>query len=105
MLSLMLEDPRLSQRVEGMDDEIGRYFERVVEAGRRAHEHLVEANLRLVVSVARKYQNRGMALLDLNPGGQPGIDPGRGEVRSPAGVQVQHLRHLVDPAGGEPRRG
>ena len=73
MLSRMLGDPGLSQRVEAMDDEIGRCFERVVEAGRRAHDHLAEANLRLVVSVARKYQNRGMALLDMIQEGNLGL--------------------------------
>ena len=73
LLSRMLGDPRLSHRVEAMDDEIGRCFERVVEAGRRAHDHLAEANLRLVVSVARKYQNRGMALLDMIQEGNLGL--------------------------------
>ena len=73
LLSRMLGDPGLSHRVEAMDDEIGRCFERVVEAGRRAHDHLAEANLRLVVSVARKYQNRGMALLDLIQEGNLGL--------------------------------
>ncbi len=35
-----------------------------------------------------------------HPGGEPGPDQGGGEVRLPAGIQVLHLRHLVDPAGG-----
>ena len=73
LLSRMLGDPELSQRMEAVDDETGRYFERVVEAGKRAHDHLAEANLRLVVSVAGKYQNRGMALLDLVREGNLGL--------------------------------
>ena len=73
LLSRMLGDPELSQRVEGVDDEVGRYLERVVEAGKRAHDHLAEANLRLVVSVAGKYQHRGMAFLDLVQEGNLGL--------------------------------
>src|SRR5499426_2870109 len=40
-------------------------LERVAEDGRRATNPLVEANLRLVVSLARRYAGRGMLLLDL----------------------------------------
>ena len=105
LLSRMLGDPELSQRVEAADGEIARYFEREVEVGKRAHDHLAEANLRLVVSVAGKYQNRGVGFLDLVQEGNLGLMRGGGEVRPPAGVQVQHLRHLVDPAGGDPGRG
>ena len=34
-------------------------LERVAEDGRRAKNHLLEANLRLVVSLARRYTGRG----------------------------------------------
>src|SRR5438876_1187516 len=48
-------------------------LERVAEDGRRAKDHLLEANLRLVVSVARRYAGRGMLILDLIQEGNLGL--------------------------------
>ncbi|MFC7344031.1 sigma-70 family RNA polymerase sigma factor [Saccharopolyspora griseoalba] len=45
----------------------------VVRDGRRAKNHLMEANLRLVVSLAKRYTGRGMPLLDLIQEGNLGL--------------------------------
>ncbi len=44
-----------------------------IRAGRQAHDRLIEANQRLVVSIARKYNGRGMELEDLVQEGNLGL--------------------------------
>ena len=48
-------------------------LERIAEDGRRAKNHLLEANLRLVVRLAKRYAGRGMLFLDLIQEGNLGL--------------------------------
>ncbi|MGD0603673.1 MAG: RNA polymerase sigma factor [Streptosporangiaceae bacterium] len=57
----------------GLDETYRHELELVAEDGRRAKSHMLEANLRLVVSVAKKYSDRGLSLLDVVQEGNLGL--------------------------------
>jgi RNA polymerase primary sigma factor len=58
---------------EGKGGSDGEDLEWIAEDGRRAKNHLLEANLRLVVSLAKRYTGRGMLFLDLIQEGNLGL--------------------------------
>ena len=56
-----------------LDKKLKRELDWIVEDGKRAKNHLLEANLRLVVSLAKRYTGRGMLFLDLIQEGNLGL--------------------------------
>jgi len=58
---------------EKFSPKLKKELEWIAEDGRRAKNHLLEANLRLVVSLAKRYTGRGMLFLDLIQEGNLGL--------------------------------
>ncbi|UCR89506.1 RNA polymerase sigma factor [Mycetocola spongiae] len=69
---LFAED-KLANEGEGMKPQLRRELTWVAKDGQRAKSHLLGANLRLVVSLAKRYTGRGMQFLDLIQEGNLGL--------------------------------
>jgi RNA polymerase primary sigma factor len=69
----LFAEERLAEVSERLGPDQREDFEWIADDGRRAKNHLLEANLRLVVSLAKRYTGRGMLFLDLIQEGNLGL--------------------------------
>jgi len=69
----MLQLPEFRDKLEAHRSEIVKHFEQIRERTRRATNHMIQANLRLVVSVAKGHIDWGVPILDLIQEGNIGL--------------------------------
>jgi RNA polymerase primary sigma factor len=69
----MVTDNDFIETLLGYERQIKEHLDQITSESEKAEKHLIEANLRLVVSVAKKHIGRGMSLLDLVQEGNIGL--------------------------------
>ncbi len=69
----LFAEEKLAEGGRSLPPDVRGDLEWIAEDGRRAKNHLLEANLRLVVSLAKRYTGRGMLFLDLIQEGNLGL--------------------------------